>query len=125
DLPRDVADFHRVMAGEIDGYSLEKRWIRKDGQIVNGIMAAKCHRRPDGSVDYFVGLLQDITARKQIEEEQRKLASLVENSQDFIGLSSLQGEVLFVNAGRKIVGLDVEGALSIFDFVMEEDRTFV
>src|SRR5437016_7950200 len=35
DLPRDVAGFDRVMAGEIDGYSLEKRWIRKDGQIVN------------------------------------------------------------------------------------------
>ena len=45
DLPQDLFNFDRVMAREIEGYSLEKRWIRKDGQIVNGIMAAKCHRR--------------------------------------------------------------------------------
>jgi PAS domain S-box-containing protein len=126
DLPQDVFNFDRVMAGEIEGYSLEKRWIRKDGQIINGIMAAKCHRRPDGSVDYFVGLLQDITMRKRREEEQRKLASLVENSNDFIGLASLEGDVLYVNnAGRKMAGLDGEGAITIFDFAMEEDRAFV
>jgi PAS domain S-box-containing protein len=114
------------MAGEIEGYSLAKRWIRKDGQIINGIMAAKCHRRPDGSVDYFVGLLQDITMRKRREEEQCKLASLVENSNDFIGLASLEGDVLYVNnAGRKIVGLNGEGGTSIFDYVMEEDRAFL
>jgi PAS domain S-box-containing protein len=126
DLPRDLANFDRVMAGEIEGYSLEKRWIRKDGQIINGIMAAKCHRRPDGTVDYFVGLLQDITTRKRTEEERNKLASLVENSNDFIGMSSLEGEVLYVNdAGRKTVGLNGEGGTSIFDYVMEEDRAFM
>ena len=126
DLSQDLVNFDRVISGQIEGYSLEKRWIRKDGQIVDGIMAAKCHRRRDGTVDYFVGLVQDITARKQTEEERRKLASLVENSNDFIGLSSLEGEVLYVNdAGRKMAGLDGERTITIFDFAMEEDRAFV
>lgn len=31
DLAADVAQFDRVMAGEIDGYSMDKRWIRKAG----------------------------------------------------------------------------------------------
>ena len=31
DLAADVAQFNRVMAGEIDCYTLDKRWIRKDG----------------------------------------------------------------------------------------------
>ena len=126
DLAADVQQFERVMLGEINGYSLEKRFITKDRQVIHAIMAANCHRRPDGSVDYLVGLLQDITARKQAEEEHRKLASLVENSNDFIGLASLEGEVLYVNdAGRKLVGLDGEGPLTIFDFSMDEDRSFV
>src|SRR3954453_11916297 len=30
DLAADVAQFDRVMAGEIDGYAMDKRWIRKD-----------------------------------------------------------------------------------------------
>lgn len=64
DLTADVAQFERVMAGEMDGYSLDKRWIRKDGAVIHSIMAARCVRRTDGSVDFFVGLVQDITERK-------------------------------------------------------------
>ncbi|MEY2439885.1 MAG: hypothetical protein QOI34_1270, partial [Verrucomicrobiota bacterium] len=126
DLGADVAQFNRVIAGETDGYTLDKRWIRKDGRIVDSIMAAQCVRRDDGSVDYFVGLVQDVTARKLAEEEHRKLASLVENSSDFIGLASLEGEVLFVNdAGKKLVGFNGQGASTIFDYMTEENGTFV
>ena len=69
DLAAEVAQFDRVMAGEMDGYILDKRWIRKDGQIIDSIMAANCLRRPDGSVDYFVGSVHDITERKRNEEK--------------------------------------------------------
>ena len=49
----------------------------------------------------------DISARKQAEEEQRKLASLVENSDDFICLASPEGQVLYVNGGgARLIGLD-------------------
>lgn len=72
DLAADVAHFNRVLAGEIDSYSLDKRWIRKDGQVIDSTISMKCLRRPDGTVDYFVALLQDITERKQAEEELRR-----------------------------------------------------
>jgi len=65
DLDADVDAFDRVMAGETEGYSLDKRWIRKDGRIVHSSVSARCVRRADGSVDYFVSLLQDISERKQ------------------------------------------------------------
>jgi len=54
DLAADVTQFDRVTTGEIDGYTLDKRWIRKDGRVIDTIMSAKCLRRADGSVDYFV-----------------------------------------------------------------------
>ncbi|HEY1939852.1 MAG TPA: PAS domain S-box protein [Candidatus Angelobacter sp.] len=69
DLAADMARFNRVMAGEIDGYTLEKRWVRKDGRIIDTIMTAKCTRRSDGSVDYFVGLILDNTEHKQAKEK--------------------------------------------------------
>jgi PAS domain S-box-containing protein len=69
DLAADVAQFNRVLSGEIDGYSLDKRWIRKDGRVIDTTMAARCLRRGDRSVDYFLGLVQDITVRKRAEEE--------------------------------------------------------
>jgi PAS domain S-box-containing protein len=64
DLAADLDAFNRVTAGEIDGYRLDKRYIRKDGRIIDTTMSVKCVRRDDGSVDYFVALVEDITARK-------------------------------------------------------------
>src|ERR1700693_769374 len=57
DLAADLANFERVMAGECDGYSLNKRWIRKDGQVIDSTISVKCVRRQDGAVDFFVRLL--------------------------------------------------------------------
>jgi PAS domain S-box-containing protein len=73
DLAADVAQFNRVMAGEINGYSMDKRWIRKDGRVIDSIMAAQCLRRADGSVDYFVGLVLDTTERKRAQEALNEL----------------------------------------------------
>lgn len=73
DLAADVAQFERVLAGEIDGYSLDKRFFRKDGAVIDSIMAARAVRRADGRVDYLMGLVQDITARKRAEESLQRL----------------------------------------------------
>lgn len=72
DVGADSTQFNRVIAGEIDGYSLDKRWIRKDGQVIFTTISVKCVRQADGSVDYFVALLQDITERKRAEEALRE-----------------------------------------------------
>lgn len=80
DLAADQTQFDRVMAGEIDGYTLEKRFICKDGRFVQADLAVQCVRRPDRSVDYLVALIQDITARKQAENLMRSRLELVEFS---------------------------------------------
>ena len=72
DLSADVEQFNRVMAGEIEGYSIDKRWIQRDGRLISTVTSAKCMRRPDGSVDYFVGLVMDITALKLAQHELKK-----------------------------------------------------
>jgi PAS domain S-box-containing protein len=75
DLAADVATVERVVNGEIDGYSMDKRWIRKDGTIVHTTISVKCVRRADGTVDRFVALLQDITERMRVHEElERRVA---------------------------------------------------
>jgi PAS domain S-box-containing protein len=71
DLAADVAQFNRVLSGEIDGYTLDKRWICKDGRVIDSIMTAKCLRHGDGAVDYCVGLVLDFTERRRAEQALR------------------------------------------------------
>jgi len=74
DLDVDIAQFERVMARRIDGYSLDKRFLRPDGVLVYASVSTRCVRRSNGMVDHFVTVVQDITERKQAEERIQKLA---------------------------------------------------
>jgi PAS domain S-box-containing protein len=72
DLALDVAHFERVVAGEIDSYSIDKRFIRRDGRYLHTIMSCHCLRDRQHHVVHFVALVQDITERKQLEAELRR-----------------------------------------------------
>ncbi len=63
DLTADVEQFNRVLAGEIDSYVIDKRFIHKSGKTIWTSLAVGCVRKPDGAVDYFVVLVDDITER--------------------------------------------------------------
>ena len=68
DLTTDEVQFNRLLAGEIEGYVLDKRFLRKDGSVVYTNLSVGCVRQPDGRVDYVLAALLDITERKQAEE---------------------------------------------------------
>jgi PAS domain S-box-containing protein len=78
DLAMDVAQFERVLRSEIDQYTLDKRFICKSGTVLHVALAVACVRKDDGQPDYFVALLQDITERKQAEDDVRKLNTNLE-----------------------------------------------
>jgi len=73
-----------------------------------------------------IGAARDITGQMQAEEEQKKLAALVAMSRDFIGIATLEGELVYVNhAGMAMVGLSsIQEACrkTIFDIFAEADR---
>jgi PAS domain S-box-containing protein len=72
DLEVDLAHVQQMRLGKIDNYDMEKRYRRKDGAIIWGKLTVSCVRTSDGPIDYFVAVVEDITARKRAEEELRK-----------------------------------------------------
>jgi PAS domain S-box-containing protein len=72
DLAADLADLKRMLDGKIDRYDADKRFVRKDGSIVWVRLTVGCVRESDRSIDYFVSVVEDISARKHAEEELRK-----------------------------------------------------
>jgi PAS domain S-box-containing protein len=74
--PDDVASelpyVEEALDGKINSYQMDKRYLRKDGAIVWARLSAGCVRKSDGSADYFVKVAEDISARRQAEEELRE-----------------------------------------------------
>jgi len=126
DIAEDERQFNKVIDGEIDNYSLEKRFIKKNGEIIWTIMSAGCVRKPDGTVDYFVATLQDISRQKEVEislrESENKFRTLVENIGEGIGLMNNEEIFVFSNpSAEKIFGVEygkLEG-ICLFDFLTE------
>jgi hypothetical protein len=67
DLAPDLAQFKRMLAGEIDSYAMDKRFIHQDGHLVDTRLAVSHVRKADGSLDYVVAMVEDISERKRAE----------------------------------------------------------
>jgi two-component system, cell cycle sensor histidine kinase and response regulator CckA len=74
----------------------------------------------------FATIFFDVTALRKSQEEHEKLSALVENSNELVGLASLDLRLLYVNeAGRRLLGLakdhPLEG-MTIFDLAQASAR---
>lgn len=68
DLEADLVEARRLKAGEIQSYAMIKRYLRKDHTPIWANLTVGVARRPDGLPDYFVVVVEDITARRGAEE---------------------------------------------------------
>ena len=67
DWATDLDQGAQVMRGEIPTYSIEKRYIKKNGDILWGRLTGAAVHDADGAPLYGVGMVEDITERKQDE----------------------------------------------------------
>ncbi len=84
DLATDLAQTEKVRSGELDTYSLEKRYIRKDGSLVWINLTVSGVHDASGKFDHFISVIEDISKRRQVEEalqhSQKDLALALESS---------------------------------------------
>ena len=73
DLNPDLEYVRRILADEIQTYSLDKRYIRKDSSLVWINLTGSLVREPNGKQKYFIAVIQDINERKRSQEIQLKM----------------------------------------------------
>ena len=72
DVERELDDYRRMLEGRVESHTVEKRYIRKDGRVLDVEISTLPVRGDGGQPDYFVGLIQDISPLKQAKEELEK-----------------------------------------------------
>ena len=72
DLEGDLDQVRRVLAGEIHAYALEKRYIHAGGRVIWAQLDVSLVRDSAGEPMYFISQIQDITNRRQLEEQFRQ-----------------------------------------------------
>jgi PAS domain S-box-containing protein len=78
DLPASLDQLGRLLRGEIPSYSLEKRYVRKDGSPVWIHLAISLQRDAAGTPAYLIAIIQDISERKRLEGELRQAKEAAE-----------------------------------------------
>jgi PAS domain S-box-containing protein len=72
DLTPDLSLLGRLLAGEITTFSMEKRYIRKDGKLIWADLSVSLARDEAGRPSYCISVVVDITERKLAQEALRE-----------------------------------------------------
>jgi PAS domain S-box-containing protein len=73
DIDADRQAFQKQVVGELQFYSIEKRFVRPDGRTIWISVRSSPVRTAEGTLLYVVRVVQDITERKNAERRQKLL----------------------------------------------------
>ncbi len=73
DLNTDLEQLGQLINGEINSYSLEKRYYTRNGEVVWALLAVSVVRHADGTPLYFIAQIEDINDLKQTEWVNKRL----------------------------------------------------
>ncbi len=109
DLQADLDQFNRMLAGEIKNYAMDKRFIHKDGHLVYTRLAVSHVRKADGSLDYVVAMVEDISDRKFFEQslmmERDSTRNILETVEAMIVALDREGRISLINRrGCELLG---------------------
>lgn len=101
DLETDLVYVRQMLAGEIQTYQMEKRYLHKQGRVVCALLSVSLVRDKAMKPLHFISQIQDITERRQAVEALQKseelYRALAEGSPDMIFVIDRDDRVQYVN----------------------------
>jgi two-component system, cell cycle sensor histidine kinase and response regulator CckA len=69
DCAKDIELYQQLIEGARKSYQMEKRFIRKDGQVIWARLSVSLSRRATGQAGFAIGMVEDITERRNLEAQ--------------------------------------------------------
>ncbi|MBW2636407.1 MAG: PAS domain S-box protein, partial [Deltaproteobacteria bacterium] len=92
-VERNKEQVAQLLQGQIPYYKTEKRYIRKDGEIIWGDITDSVVYDEKGSFLYIIAMIEDITDRKRAEDEKAHLEQQLLHAQKMEALGTLMAGV--------------------------------
>jgi PAS domain S-box-containing protein len=97
DVKKDLENAPKLVKGEIDEYRTQKRYIKKNKEIIWIDLTASVVKDEAGKPDYFLTIAEDISERKKAEE------ALIESEAQFKILAEESPNMIFINKRGRVV----------------------
>ena len=113
----------KLLAGEINSFNIQKRYLRKDGGILQGDLTVSALRDENGKFLYGIAIIQDITERVQAQKKLLLLSRAVENSPATVVITDPKGTIEYVNKKfTSITGYSMEEAIGQNPRILKSGR---
>ncbi len=93
DIGIDLDNLSRTLAGEMDHYNIEKRYIHKQGHLIWVYLTLSLIRKADGSPDYLIAVVQDVSQRKAFEAALETSEKLLRQAQNIARMATWQADL--------------------------------
>ncbi|TGK44518.1 PAS domain S-box protein [Leptospira andrefontaineae] len=88
DLGKDLQLLTETLEGKRSGYHLEKRYIKKNGEIIWILLSVALVRDANGKPNHFISQILDIDEIKKAEEELRHAKELLEQTSKLVRIGA-------------------------------------
>ncbi len=109
DVELNATYLQQVLAGEAQTHGIEKRYIRKDGTVVWATLSVTVVHDQSSEPTYFIAFIEDITERKQAEEERNQLLAREQAALAEAAARASQLEATFDALADGVIVYDREG----------------
>jgi PAS domain S-box-containing protein len=112
DIDKDMNQFTDLLAGKISGYSMEKRYIHKNGKLIWANLFVTTLRDNNGMLSEIFAMVGDITEKKgaeaKLSNSEERFKILFDYAPDAYFLTDLKGNIIDGNiAAVKMIGYDI------------------
>ncbi len=134
--PADVPDndelYRRLVTGEPANYTLEKRYLRKDGGMAWCQQVVTLVRDPAGAPHHFIAMLTDITAllkaRQELSQAHARYQAILDNVAYFLFVTDAAGTLTYVNSScTTLVGWSADELAGddLYAYIYPDDRSVI